>query len=946
MNRRSYLHSLASWLKEARKPLLTFAVYLVFFLLFFSPVVFGGKVFAFGDALYQNLANYLLPFKLWEPNLFSGFPMSAEPQALQWYPLAKLLSRFPDSWNLFVVLAYTLAASFAHAFVRQVTRCPLAGWIGGFTYGLNGFLMAHLGHTNMIHSAAWLPLILWCLDRALDEHRRVYIVVGAFAVASCATAGHPQILVYSLGLSGAFFVWRLFSVPRGMRLRSCLAAGAIVALGLGLAMVQLLPTSELVKHGLRAQLTYSRFLDHALAPRHIASLLFPYLFGADTPTIYRIGREDVVGKFNFTEQMGYMGLLPFMLFLVAAFSRKERPPVLFWSGVLLTSFLLTLGKLTPLSKLFFHLPGYSSFRGPPRHFLEFGMATAVLAGYGVKLLRHPQEALASRWIRKSVWTVAGMLAVTLLAVLLLPWEFAPRTADPLRALLGSLHLGTPAVWIPLVVFAVGALTLAWWARKPQATGRTAALVSMVVIDLASFGWFYDWQTNNLPKEGIAEPEKTSWFRAQLAGTGERLLTASGAYTGVEDLPPNLSAVWGLPGASGYSPLILRRYHLGMGIGASGEAFYPLLSRHFFDLMRVRYLLISNGEFPTPGGFVSHSINWDQVPLNQVLGSACGPELAQTSLPLPDRFPAATGLGLVTSLACSSEIADGTPVSEVRIHFADGSAQTFTLKAGEHTSETAMGRPDLAHKVQHARAPLFQSISAEEQHYLARLEWNEPRKVARIEVRALDKATIQIHRMSLLTSPGSLAISGGSILLADASSWRPLDLQMGSLVVYENQKPLPAAWLLHEAVLAPPDDILVSIHRGRLPDGRIFNPLGTALIERPLPGHLGLPASSAEPANVVVRRDDELVIETHAQTPALLVMSEIFYPGWRAEVDGTSAPIFPVNYLLRGMYLPEGSHRVRLTFEPASHRRGIAISLLSLAILGAVCVSRRRKLPQG
>jgi uncharacterized membrane protein YfhO len=66
---------------------------------------------------------------------------------------------------------------------------------------------------------------------------------------------------------------------------------------------------------------------------------------------------------------------------------------------------------------------------------------------------------------------------------------------------------------------------------------------------------------------------------------------------------------------------------------------------------------------------------------------------------------------------------------------------------------------------------------------------------------------------------------------------------------------------------------------------------------------------------------------------LAVFSEIFYDkGWNAYVDGTLTPHFRVNYVLRGMVIPQGKHLVEFKFEPRVFRVGEKISLASSLLL--------------
>ena len=71
------------------------------------------------------------------------------------------------------------------------------------------------------------------------------------------------------------------------------------------------------------------------------------------------------------------------------------------------------------------------------------------------------------------------------------------------------------------------------------------------------------------------------------------------------------------------------------------------------------------------------------------------------------------------------------------------------------------------------------------------------------------------------------------------------------------------------------------------------------------------------------------------------MSDIYYPGWDVSIDGQPAKLVLTDYALRGVVVPAGAHRVRLTFRPSSLWVGAAISVASLIELASICVVSRR-----
>jgi Bacterial membrane protein YfhO len=91
--------------------------------------------------------------------------------------------------------------------------------------------------------------------------------------------------------------------------------------------------------------------------------------------------------------------------------------------------------------------------------------------------------------------------------------------------------------------------------------------------------------------------------------------------------------------------------------------------------------------------------------------------------------------------------------------------------------------------------------------------------------------------------------------------------------------------------------------------------------------------------------DRIVLTAEASRASYLFLSEIFYPGWKALMDGQPVRILRGDYLFRVLELPEGRHSILLEFNPWTIRLGSIVSIVVLLLLGAfaLCtVFRRRK----
>jgi hypothetical protein len=209
---------------------------------------------------------------------------------------------------------------------------------------------------------------------------------------------------------------------------------------------------------------------------------------------------------------------------------------------------------------------------------------------------------------------------------------------------------------------------------------------------------------------------------------------------------------------------------------------------------------------------------------------------------------------------------------------------------------------------------------------------------------LPRASLAVWKATLYDSAGrashALARSPRELpTQLDPARWRRVFDDSG-VYIFENTRALPRAWLVAEAEAVDGEEAL-QLLRGE--SARAFEPRRTALLEvradelPRLPGGALAPGSTAR---IVNYEPSHLLIETDAPTATVLVVSEIFYPGWAATVDGARAPILLTDYLLRGVVLPAGRHQVEMHYAAPAARTGAIISVLTLCLLAALAVYAR------
>jgi hypothetical protein len=132
----------------------------------------------------------------------------------------------------------------------------------------------------------------------------------------------------------------------------------------------------------------------------------------------------------------------------------------------------------------------------------------------------------------------------------------------------------------------------------------------------------------------------------------------------------------------------------------------------------------------------------------------------------------------------------------------------------------------------------------------------------------------------------------------------------------------------------------------------FNPLQAAIVDKRFGQHLSAYQNPQPDENAAIKmtkyKPNAVTYESRSNADRLAVFSEVYYEhGWKAYVDGQPAPHFRTNWILRGMIVPAGEHKIEFKFYPDGYFNSIKISrassaILLLALAGGLALTLRRK----
>lgn len=956
------------WWTRRRASIGAPAAIAIFFVCFFPKVLFGSRFIIAGDAYYYSYPLRTVAWRmirhgelpLWTPFVLSGYPLLSMSQVAIGYPLTwgYLFLSGPWAEQLYVLAPFLLAPLFTYAYVRELGRSRLAAMFAGLAFGYGGMMCGAIANSGVLTNALmWTPLVLLFIDRARQRSWAYCLLWTALAYSMSVLAGHGQSYVY-VGLMavsyGLFVSLSLVFAARpdtpgkekgvnGTHWRPLMVAIGALILSAGVAAFQLFDALRAARHSIRGGLSYEAFSEGSFTwPEALLSIGAPL--------------------YHYVDTSAYLTPLALILTIVAIVGAwrgqgTRDPRVWFWLAFAVVAFILMLGSHTPLYRLVYHVPVLNSFRVPSRHTFEWTFAISILSAFGWDIVADYCE-------RRRKTTGMRKLEIFLLPVLLLIaavvgviwWRATntPPTPNP------SIYTGLPerTYWLWKLAFTVIVFTLAWLSFNLKAA-KLRSLSLAVVALLACFVeqsatvacWWAERLSLSASRLELVSP--TTRYLQQFSPEQNRVYTRAGLFA--EEFnhqprleAPNLPAVYGLQNVAGMEPLILERYSRALG-GVGPDSVTP---RPGFppneDLFsaRSRVLDLLN---------TTHVVSFADLktfedPLNYKDGIGFSTSSLNISLP-PGAVTRLTGsirpsdiLAMVTTLANSVSEPQGAPMGRIRLYTTDGKTLELTLRAGVETAEWAHERTDVRSIIKHGLAPVFDSGPADEANsfrsylFWARFPLTAPLQIKQVEIANLSAvATLSLSKATLYNSNTGISTT----LSADTRSefWTTV-YDKDAVQILHNTRAQPRAWLVTEVEAVDGEEALRRI-RGE--GAREFDPRRTALLELNPAGLPQLPIKTAPENPVVITSYSatRLTLETDASMPAVLVVSEMFYPGWKATVDGQPAEILLTDYLLRGVALPAGRHKIEMRYLPTTAGAGAIVSACALLLLLGLFVYQRR-----
>jgi hypothetical protein len=939
-------------------------------ILFFAKTVFLGEpiskisLLAQWDSLYATLMvganaascdpsvvqllvpSYFLVAKLWHSgvvplwNAFSGVgcPLVGDIQATVFSPVRFAFNLFPSmqTYNLTLVFEVVLAAIGTFALARTLGLARYASVFAAITYAFCPYVLYYLELASGT-SQALFPIVFLAFARLGNKPTFARACVCSFVQAALIMSGHPESSLFGIAF-GSLLAFLLAS-PRVTAILKALFASYALAFGLSapvtLPFLEYLGNSDSYKYAVKlsAYAPWQGIFYNLLQPGFGAAS--PYLgilagIGIVLACIYAIGKKQV-----------------WSLLIVATIALVLMARISFVHDLLL------IGPLKYLITVYC-LP-------------IFLLSATLISAFGVtELVESFQLGTNRKVLAVGIFVLASFLLPLSLKLL-----HAKLACGDFDMTVPSMHFDRGAFRHELIVMA--ALLLVLYGRRfvsGESKANWLTAVSVLAIALCGSASLASGSLPTQARFDFAKLEPVPFLQSR-----ESRIIACGSHL----LHPNLNVVYGISQLETHNPLYPRRFlkfvaETGAQVGEFTQEYADkgaTLVPKFLDLASVRYAVsllpvhsmddapaqLDQASTDTPINFQSR----DVIALEKVtwrLDKKASEIFGQLSWKLSKRSIENYSYSLVLKDQQGN-----------LVWFGDQHRFAELIKGKQAVAEE---HQIILNESFAVPVPYASNANANYSLELQVFDWRthqfispytEKEKIANIKDAVAHIATISGDTVAA----SQAAPQGNHFCLVSEFP--------NKARVYESESALPQAYIVRDVIWAHSEDQALAnlkdkafdlhkqvvLERAAAQNNIFAEPVDSAMQD----GVIEI-ETSAEPEDSLANSSEavaaganktEAVKDTVSfsrehpnavklavvgRAPGVLVLTDAFYPGWKAFVDGKETPIYRANYLFRGIALAKGQHKIEFLYRPSSFAYGVVFACFALAIIFASLFAQLQK----
>jgi len=934
------MNNLLEFFKRNKKDILIIMGFIILpFIFFRNSFKLNSVILGSGDPTsYYFPLHYLkielvknLEFPFWNRYNFSGFPLLANPQVNVFFFLTLILGLiFPVviSYNLSIVLSYSLAGIFLYLFLREYEISRIASFTGGLIFIFSGPMITHRSHATNIYGMIWVILILLLLEKYRKYRKFEYVLFGSIFYSISFFSSQPQIFLYSSLIILVFIIYYTFIFDGGKNYYFLLS-GLIFLIGFLLMSVQFFQTYELMNYSVLKKIDYGYFSSFSFNPKLLILTFFPYIFGNPFYQVQSV--PTYFGPWNYTEMVIYFGIATTPLTLFGFFTKNKHKYI--WIFLMVFSFFLVLGGHTPLYKLMYYVPLFNMFRVPARNWFEFGLAFSITAGFGFDYFINLEKVKTKKIITGLLIFFGAILTGFFVFYFLLKvglkdnlMKFLGLSGDKEEQLLQSIRLSNYSIFIPLIIifFTVFILVLFFFKKSRF---LYMLLILLIVLDLFFFGYFYEANsdTNYLEKK-IGDLPELEFLDEQ-----DILFRVYPVSSRVSDiiLCNNKNIHHKIDAITGYDTLLLKDYKYITGINNSSDYVTNLKeflkNNNILSMLNTKYIIL-----PVPediDGLKNDIIKY----------------YWKGDISILDK----TGYNMAESNGCilsedGAEIifdAEGNTVKlfKVGINIEDSRNYIINFKIKKNENLDNFIHFDFYGDDYDELDNEF-SLAPDS----IKEDYMEIEKV----INSGDiPSGCDIYFRIFTSSAGEFSIKDLEIHEAEGYYDYETVYNDGINLILENRNFIPRFYFVSEIIdvdtLEDAKEILWEENISWEHEKVDFR--NTALVEDIDFGRKKFSTHDSI-VDVISYKNNEVSVRTKSKDDSFLVFSDTYYPGWKAYIDDVETRVYRTNGIIKGVYIPGGEHNVVFRYTPRYFWLGFIVSLSTfiLVIAGIIVLFFKRK----
>jgi hypothetical protein len=880
---------------------------------------------------------------LWNPFQGIGQPLAGnmDSNALNPLRIFLYLTPTPYMWDLYLLFRLLLAGIFAYLFMRAIEVSYLTSIFSAVLFMFCGYFIFSID-MHHLDVEIFLPFAFLCVEKIIQNRRNLnWVILCGIGIFFTIVGGQPQSTFLILSFATFYYFFRVFAFREngGLKLFGRYLALFVTAnlIGFALSAILLFPFYEFWKLSWR---NHNINLGYMLAMKFkcyfydFISFFLPYFLGP-------INASWVKGYEWHALTRGYVGVTG-MLFSVAGFidflksKNKRNYHVLFFGAalfIMIGIFYVVLGfnwlQKIPIIKMI----NLNKYLGP-----VYTFSNAVLAGIFLDKMTDskPKEYL------KALNTSAIIIILLILCVFIYFYRYMVEHSGILPQYSKILHLLSYSIidftlkQIAMALFFMGVILLSYFLYTKRKIFGSREF-KIVIISVAVMEMFF-----YVPNPGILKGRNLRYDIFQEAPYLAFLQKNIGYFrvVGVDRiLYPNFAGVFGIGDIRVLDGLVPKRY---MEFVANyfklpeppdrftGDEGIDFNDGRMLDLLGVKFILMQEGL----GDLISNILKYGRIiragqPLDQWIYSS-------------RLFINGINKKILFAHAPSEIEFEITipPQGQLRFSIGINPGAWYPEKGDGVLFEICLSN-DMGKKT------IFS-------------KYIDPKK--RIGDRKWFDYSLDLKQyggekvlLSFITLPGLNSSQDnnydwsawGDIRLISNTSQERLKLVYDKEIrIYENTEVFPRAFVAHQYVLEKEKERILKT----LGDEK-FDLRKCIILEEDIPDEFQrrlLPTVFDEESQATIIKYGANQTECFVQMkrPGFLVLSDLYYPGWNAYVDGKKEKIYQADYILQSVLLKEGVHTVTFRYEPRSFKMGAWISagtsiLCMITMMGVVLFRKRR-----